>query len=154
MRSPSRMLNLYIVAEDCAPPKDDEGIIYVHKGQIFDVMDSTSDWWLARLVRDVLPNSPKFCEQGWIPGSFLDKFEGILGREEEGFILAGKMPEWTSHGVQISQLLFLHVNLKCVVHIVLYVQHTEWFKFAGLLHSLVPRVLKLLSSCTRLYCSW
>ncbi len=86
----ARKLNLYIVAEDCAPPKDNEGIIYIHKGQVFDVLDSSSDWWLARLVRDVIPKSPQICEQGWVPGSFLDKYEGGLTKEEEDFIWTGK----------------------------------------------------------------
>ena len=64
--------------------------MYVHKGQIFDVMDSSSDWWLARLVRDVEPGSGRsFCEQGWVPGSFLDRYEGQLGKEEEAAIQAG-----------------------------------------------------------------
>ncbi len=46
-------------------------------GQIFDVIDGSSDWWLARLVRDVEPS--RLCKQGWVPGSFLDKYEGKLG---------------------------------------------------------------------------
>ena len=79
------------MAEDCAPPKDDEGIMYILKGQIFDVMDSSSDWWLARLVRDITPKSLKFYEQGWVPGSFLDRFDGHLGREEEAAIQAGEL---------------------------------------------------------------
>ena len=83
-------LNLYIVVEDCAPGKENEGILYIHKGQIFDILDDTTDWWLARLVRDTIPKSPKFCEQGWIPASFLDKFEGQLGNEEYSLIMAGK----------------------------------------------------------------
>ena len=31
----------------------------------------------------------KLCEQGWVPGSFLDKFDGKLSAEEEAAILAG-----------------------------------------------------------------
>ena len=85
----TRTLNLYVVAEDCAPPKDDEGIMYIHKGQIFDVLDNHSDWWLARLVRDVEPYEGKFCQQGWVPGSFLDRYEGQLEREEEAAIQTG-----------------------------------------------------------------
>ena len=49
----TRPFNLYVVAEDCAPPKDNEGIMYIRRGQIYDVLDCTSDWWLARLIRDV-----------------------------------------------------------------------------------------------------
>ena len=82
----TRSFNLYQVAEDCAPPKEDEGILYIHKGQIYDVIESASDWWLARLVRDVVPGSDKFCQQGWIPGSFMDKYEGSLSPEEESSI--------------------------------------------------------------------
>jgi hypothetical protein len=82
-------LNLFIVAEDCAPPKENEGIMFVRKGQIYDVMDSNSDWWLARLVRDIQPNSEHFCEQGWVPGSFLDRYGGHLSPEEEADIHAG-----------------------------------------------------------------
>lgn len=78
-----RTLNLYIVAEDCAPPKENEGIMFVHKGQLYDVLDCSSDWWLARLVRDQEPGSTHFCEQGWVPGSFLDRYQGRLAQEEE-----------------------------------------------------------------------
>lgn len=86
-----RTLNLYIVAEDCAPPKEGEGIMYIHKGQIFDVIDNSSDWWLARLVRDVMPNKHTLCEQGWVPGSFLDRYSGQLDKTEEALIQAGMM---------------------------------------------------------------
>ncbi len=80
-----------MVAEECPPPKDDEGIMHIHKGQIFDVIDGSSDWWLARLVRDVEPSdSRRLCEQGWVPGSFLDKYEGKLGVDEEMEIQAGE----------------------------------------------------------------
>ncbi len=78
-----RTLNLFIVEEDCAPPKENEGIMFVRKGQIYDVMDSNSDWWLARLVRDLEPHSQHFCEQGWVPGSFLDRYQGHLAPDEE-----------------------------------------------------------------------
>ena len=84
-----RTLNLYMVAEDCAPPKEGEGIMFIHKGQIYDVLDSSSDWWLARLVRDVIPAQGVFCEQGWVPGSFLDRYEWQLGKEEEASVRAG-----------------------------------------------------------------
>ena len=30
----ARPHNLYQVAEDCAAPKDDEGILYIHKGEV------------------------------------------------------------------------------------------------------------------------
>ena len=29
-----RPLNLYVVAEDCAPSKDNEGILFIRKGQV------------------------------------------------------------------------------------------------------------------------
>ena len=29
-----RPLNLYVVAEDCAPSKENEGILYIRKGQV------------------------------------------------------------------------------------------------------------------------
>lgn len=67
--------------------------MYIHKGQVFDVMDSSSDWWLARLVRDVPPHTRGFCEQGWVPGSFLEPYEGVLGAEEEAAIHAGESLE-------------------------------------------------------------
>jgi len=87
----TRPFNLYIVAEDCAPPKDNEGIMYVHRGQIFDVLDSSSDWWLARLIRDVTSGSELIAEQGWVPGSFLDRFTGSLSSEEEKTVLTGTL---------------------------------------------------------------
>jgi len=88
----SRPFNLYIVAEDCAPPKDNEGILFIHKGQVYDVIDGASDWWLARLVRDV-PSSPgdtQLGQKGWVSGSFLDKFDGELSMEEEAALNAGR----------------------------------------------------------------
>ena len=87
----SRALNLYIVAEDCAPPKENEGILFVHKGQVYDIIDSASDWWFARLVRDITPSpgGTRIAQQGWVPGSFLDKFEGELSTEEESAFNAG-----------------------------------------------------------------
>ena len=30
----SRPLNLYVVAEDCAPSKENEGILFIRKGQV------------------------------------------------------------------------------------------------------------------------
>ena len=88
----SRALNLYIVAEDCAPPKENEGILFVHKGQVYDIIDSASDWWFARLVRDITPSpgGTRIAQQGWVPGSFLDKFEGELSTEQESAFNTGK----------------------------------------------------------------
>ena len=83
-------LNLYRVVADCAPPKDNEGILYINKGQLYDILDPTSEWWLARLVRDNVPNSPRFCEQGWIPKSFVEKYNGVLDEEELTLVTAGK----------------------------------------------------------------
>ncbi len=82
--------NLYIVAEDCAPPKDNEGIMYARRGQIYDVLDSGSDWWLARLIKDVDGGRGMVCEQGWVPGSFLDKYEGTLTTEEQTVVSTGE----------------------------------------------------------------
>ena len=73
------------MAEDCAPPKDNEGILFVHKGQIYDVVESKSDWWWARLVRD-LTASAELCQQGWVPGSFLEKYGGSLTTDEQSKI--------------------------------------------------------------------
>ena len=79
----TRSYNLYVVAEDCAPPKDNEGILFVHKGQIYDVIENKSDWWWARLVRDLTTLSENICQQGWVPGSFLEKYEGSLTADEQ-----------------------------------------------------------------------
>ena len=80
-------LHLYEVAEDCAPPKDNEGILYVHRGEIYDVSDTSSDWWFGRLVRDVGSGGEggvgRVGRQGWVPGSFLDLFRGSLTAAEE-----------------------------------------------------------------------
>ena len=70
--------------------------MYIYKGQIYDIIDSSSDWWLARLVRDVMPNKHSFCEQGWVPGSFLDRYEGHLGKTEEALVQAGRLTEQKS----------------------------------------------------------
>ena len=78
----------------------------IHKGQIFDVIDSSCDWWLAGLVRDVkLESGRSFCEQGWVPGSFLDGYEGQLGKEEEAAIQAG---------LYVCEYVFVDVLGMCV----------------------------------------
>lgn len=64
--------------------------MYVRRGQIYDVLDSSSDWWLARLIKDVGTEGGRVCEQGWVPGSFLDKYEGKLSSEEEAAIQNGE----------------------------------------------------------------
>ena len=79
----TRSYNLYVVAEDCAPPKDNERIMYIRKGQIYDIIENKSDWWWARLVRDLTRQSDRICQQGWVPGSFLEKFEGSLTADEQ-----------------------------------------------------------------------
>ena len=81
-----RSFNLYVVAEDCAPPKDNEGIMFVYKGQIYDVIDNKSDWWWARLVRDLTASSENICRQGWVPGSFMEKYKGTLTADEQASI--------------------------------------------------------------------
>ena len=101
----SRALNLYIVAEDCAPPKENEGILFVHKGQVYDIIDSASDWWFARLVRDITPSpgGTRIAQQGWVPGSFLDKFEGELTTEEETAFNTGN--EFQPHSQTFTSLI-------------------------------------------------
>ena len=86
----ARSYNLYVVAEDCAPPKDNEGIMYVRKGQIYDIIDHKSDWWWARLVRDLTSESELVCEQGWVPGSFMEKYKGSLLTDEQNAITASE----------------------------------------------------------------
>ena len=93
----SRSFNLYVVAEDCAPPKDNEGILFVHKGQIYDVIESKSDWWWARLVRD-LTASAELCQQGWVPGSFLEKYRGSLTADEQSKINTSELTYKARHG--------------------------------------------------------
>jgi hypothetical protein len=78
----TRSYNFYMVAEDCAPPKDNERIMYVRKGQIYDIIENKSDWWWARLVRDLTKGSKDICRQGWVPGSFLEKYGGSLTADE------------------------------------------------------------------------
>ena len=60
--------------------------MYIKRGQVFDVLDNSSDWWLARLVRDTSQSKDKLGQQGWVPGSFLDKYKKQLtAGEEEAF---------------------------------------------------------------------
>ncbi len=53
-------------------------------------MDETSEWWFARLVRDVTPDSERVGTQGWVPSSFLDKFQGSLSLEDEEALQEGE----------------------------------------------------------------
>ncbi len=55
-------------------------------------MDETSEWWFARLVRDVTPDSERVGSQGWVPSSFLDKFQGSLSLEDEAALQEGECP--------------------------------------------------------------
>ena len=57
--------------------------MYIRKGQIYDIIENKSDWWWARLVRDLTRQSDRICQQGWVPGSFLEKFEGSLTADEQ-----------------------------------------------------------------------
>ena len=43
----------------------------------------------------------KVCEQGWVPGSFLDKFDGKLSAEEEAAILTGTVQGCTCGRVYV-----------------------------------------------------
>ena len=63
--------------------------MYIKRGQVFDVLDDSSDWWLARLIRDAPPSKDRLCQQGWVPGSFLDKYEKQLTTKEEETFLTG-----------------------------------------------------------------
>ena len=57
--------------------------MYIRKGQIYDIIENKSDWWWARLVRDLTKQSEHICQQGWVPGSFLEKYEGSLTANEQ-----------------------------------------------------------------------
>ncbi len=108
----TRPFNLYLVAEDCAPPKDNEGIMYVRRGQIYDILDSASDWWLARLIKTVGTEGEKVCEQGWVPGSFLDKYEGKLSPEEEAAAQHGE-----GGGGALVSCMYMYSVSVCVYYI-------------------------------------
>ena len=75
--------DLYLVEEDCAPAKEDEGILYLYKGQVYKILNrSTHQWWYGRLVRDVVPSRGVPGQAGWIAESFVGKFVGELTQEE------------------------------------------------------------------------
>lgn len=73
---------LYIVTEDCAPPTVGEGIFYMKCGQVYEVLDKTSDWWKARLVFDMI-NLNLLGNEGWVAPSFLDRFTGDLEEHKQ-----------------------------------------------------------------------
>ena len=61
---------------------------------MYDVADKSSDWWFARLARDTKADGA-VGRQGWVPGSFLDKFTSELSPEEEAAYMAGMQhPHW------------------------------------------------------------
>ena len=51
-------------------------------------MDKSSDWWFACLARDTRADGA-VGRQGWVPGSFLDKFTMELSFEEETAYMHG-----------------------------------------------------------------
>ena len=51
-------------------------------------MDKSSDWWFARLARDTRADGT-VGRQGWVPGSFLEKFTMELSYEEEVAYMSG-----------------------------------------------------------------
>ena len=56
--------------------------VYIHT-QVYDIINKSSGWWLARLVRDMRGGKAAIGQQGWVPGTFLDKFSQSLSHEEE-----------------------------------------------------------------------
>ena len=50
---------------------------------MYDVTNKSSDWWSARLARDVRGEGGVVGKQGWVPSSFLDKFSSSLSPDEE-----------------------------------------------------------------------
>ena len=45
-------------------------------------MNKSSDWWFARLARDIKVDGG-VGRQGWVPSSFLEKFSKSLSPDEE-----------------------------------------------------------------------
>lgn len=75
--------DLYVVEEDCAPAKEDEGILYLHKGQVYKISNRSShQWWYGHLIRDTMPSKGMPGQAGWIAQSFVGKFTGELNSEE------------------------------------------------------------------------
>ena len=50
--------------------------------QVYHIMNKSSDWWCARLARDVTADGA-VGKQGWVPSSFLEKFTKSLSADEE-----------------------------------------------------------------------
>eukprot|EP00731_Ephydatia_muelleri_P019891 Em0012g716a len=85
--------DLYMVEEDCAPAKEDEGILYLYKGQVYKILNRSShQWWYGRLVRDVVPSRGVPGQAGWIAESFVGKFVGELTQEEVAIVRALNTP--------------------------------------------------------------
>lgn len=68
--------------------------------QVYDVTNDNGEWWMARLIRDVDGGDSSKGQEGWVPRSFMDPFQGELDFEDHMFaIYAGKhgsiVPETT-----------------------------------------------------------
>lgn len=99
-----RIPNLYIAGDDCAPPTSGQRILYIKKGQIYDILDHSGNWWLGRLIRDITGSDVSRGTEGWVPRTFMDSFQGQLSYEEEMFARFGEISKKTEQLTKYSTL--------------------------------------------------
>lgn len=72
---------------------------------MFSVVNSTGDWWLARLVQDVPNGNVTPGTEGWIPCTFMEPFVGELLPEKDHIVTKQKAQ---------SSMCYIHTNIECL----------------------------------------
>jgi len=60
-------------------------------GQVYEIINKTSDWWQARLVLDMV-NPDSVGKEGWVAPSFLNRFTGNLEEQRQFYPQQRKQP--------------------------------------------------------------
>ena len=56
---------------------------------MYDILDNSGEWWRARLIRDIDGGDSPRGMEGWVPGTFMDPFQGQLDVDEHMFACYG-----------------------------------------------------------------
>uniref|UniRef100_A0A1X7TP97 Uncharacterized protein n=1 Tax=Amphimedon queenslandica TaxID=400682 RepID=A0A1X7TP97_AMPQE len=68
--------NLYVAEEDCPAPIQGQYIFNLKKGQVYDVINSMGDWWLARILKSDSIGEYAPGTEGWVPRTFMAPYCG------------------------------------------------------------------------------
>ena len=78
--------------------------------QIYDILNDKGQWWMARLIRDIPDGDGNLGAEGWVPGTFMDRYYGELEYSDMMFARRKISAEqgggvtWVWSGVQVTKL--------------------------------------------------